>query len=83
MLVCLRNYAIVYVRSRYDTMYAVKYPSAYFDNNEQKVFFTRCNANGVGCGWEDEESYSDVADCTVAVCPECGCDDVVDESEYV
>lgn len=60
-------------------MYALKYPVEYFDNNEQKVFFTACQH----CDWEDTESYSDPADCTIAVCPCCGSDDIVDKSEYV
>ena len=62
---------------------AVKYTAMYFDNNETLVFFTVCNANGVGCGWEDTESYEDPADCTISECPECGCDDVIDRKEYV
>ena len=55
--------------------------SMYFDNNEGTIYFTRCNADGSGCGWEDPESHGDPADCTIAICPDCGCDDVVDEQE--
>lgn len=61
----------------------MSYSAMYFDNNEEKVYFTACNANGVGCGWEDSESYRDVADCTVSECPDCGCDDITDRSEWL
>lgn len=60
-------------------MYAVKYPAAYFDNNESKQYLTCCKA----CGWEAEQAVASPDECYEAECPECGSDYVVDKVVYL
>jgi hypothetical protein len=55
----------------------------YDDYAEELMYLTRCNANDEGCGWVAEEYQRYQGDCVISVCPECGCDDVKDESEWV
>lgn len=61
-------------------MYAVKYPSFYSEPNETLQFYSTCRAKD--CGWEEEERHMYRDDCSTIVCPQCGCDDIDDESEY-
>lgn len=62
-------------------MSAVKYPAGYFDSNEQLVFYAVCG--GRGCDWEDDETYSGEGEHPHRVCPECGCDDLNEESVWL
>lgn len=60
-------------------MYAVKYPAAYFDNNEQKLYFTVCKH----CKWEAAEGAPTPGECYVDECPDCGSDYLEDVVDYV
>lgn len=79
MLDYLRNYATMYVEVRKCIMYAVKYPDAYFDNNEQKLYFTTCRS----CGWVAAEGVDSPGDCLIDECPDCGSDYIQDVPEFV
>jgi hypothetical protein len=79
MLDNLRNYAIMYLGSEKYPMYAVKYPSAYFENNEQKLYFTVCRS----CDWEAEEGVETPGDCFIDECPKCGSTYIEDVVDYV
>jgi NMD protein affecting ribosome stability and mRNA decay len=45
----------------------------------KRVWFTLC----ASCGWEEDESHEFQSECNISVCPKCGSDDVIDESEEV
>jgi hypothetical protein len=47
------------------------------DLDERTVWVTCCRS----CGWEDSEAYECQGDCTIANCPECGSDHLVDEEQ--
>lgn len=79
MLDWLRNYAIVYEGVRSTMSYAVKYPSAYFENNERKLYFTVCRS----CPWEAEEGVETPGDCFIDECPKCQSTHIEDVVDYV